>query len=252
MIARLDRRITHGARIGGHPAIGAPCWALELHCGAAPGKGEQKQSWPIEARLRAGEGRSAPSGARAKKACLRERGTLGSQGKAQAIEGFLSHYIHACESSKSAPWSVISDAHSAGQEVLSLSSLPERCYPLRQHPRAAGPGVRFAGVAAGAQGPSRGKKETAMAKFLSDEWFAKVQQITEDMGDIEIPGPLKDLTLNLTVTLADGTEKKVQHAAAASSARATRPALPSPCSCPPTSRRRSSSMPISRPVCRLS
>lgn len=48
-----------------------------------------------------------------------------------------------------------------------------------------------------------------MAKFLSDEWFAKVQQITEELGDIEIPGPLKDLTLNLTVTLADGTEKKV-------------------------------------------
>ena len=48
-----------------------------------------------------------------------------------------------------------------------------------------------------------------MAKFLSDEWFAKVQQITADMGAIEIPGPLKDLTLNLTVTLADGTEKKV-------------------------------------------
>lgn len=48
-----------------------------------------------------------------------------------------------------------------------------------------------------------------MAKFLSDEWFAKVQQITEDMGDIEIPGALKSLTLNLTVTLSDGSEKKV-------------------------------------------
>jgi putative sterol carrier protein len=48
-----------------------------------------------------------------------------------------------------------------------------------------------------------------MAKFLSDEWFAKVKQITEEMGDIEIPGPLKDLTLNLTVSLEDGTEKKV-------------------------------------------
>jgi putative sterol carrier protein len=48
-----------------------------------------------------------------------------------------------------------------------------------------------------------------MAKFLSDEWFAKVQQITEEMGEIEIPGPLKELTLNLTVTLPDGSEKKV-------------------------------------------
>jgi putative sterol carrier protein len=53
------------------------------------------------------------------------------------------------------------------------------------------------------------KKETAMAKFLSDEWFAKVQQITEEMGEIDIPGPLKDLTLNLTVSLPDGSEKKV-------------------------------------------
>ncbi len=48
-----------------------------------------------------------------------------------------------------------------------------------------------------------------MAKFLSDEWFAKVQQITEDMGEIEIPGALKDLTLNLTVALSDGSETKV-------------------------------------------
>jgi hypothetical protein len=48
-----------------------------------------------------------------------------------------------------------------------------------------------------------------MAKFLSDEWFAKVKELTEDAGDIEIPGPLKDLTFNLTVTVDDGSEKKV-------------------------------------------
>jgi hypothetical protein len=48
-----------------------------------------------------------------------------------------------------------------------------------------------------------------MAKFLSDEWFAKVKQITEEMGDIDIPGPLKELTLNLSVSLDDGSEKKV-------------------------------------------
>ena len=47
-----------------------------------------------------------------------------------------------------------------------------------------------------------------MAKFLSDEWFKKVKEITADAGDIEIPAALKDLTFNLSVTLADGAEKK--------------------------------------------
>jgi hypothetical protein len=53
------------------------------------------------------------------------------------------------------------------------------------------------------------EKETRMAKFLSDEWFAKVKEITEDAGELEIPGPLKDLTFNLTVSMEDGSEKKV-------------------------------------------
>ena len=48
-----------------------------------------------------------------------------------------------------------------------------------------------------------------MAKFLSDEWFAKVKEITDDAGELEVPGPLKDLTFNLTVTMEDGSEKKV-------------------------------------------
>lgn len=52
-----------------------------------------------------------------------------------------------------------------------------------------------------------------MPKFLSDEWFAKVKEITEDAGDIEIPGPMKDLTFNLTVTMEDGTEKQVHMSA---------------------------------------
>ena len=26
-----------------------------------------------------------------------------------------------------------------------------------------------------------------MAKFLSDEWFSKVKELTEDAGEIEIP-----------------------------------------------------------------
>jgi putative sterol carrier protein len=48
-----------------------------------------------------------------------------------------------------------------------------------------------------------------MAKFLSDEWFKKVKELTEDAGDIEIPAALKDLTFNLSVTQPDGSEKKV-------------------------------------------
>ena len=48
-----------------------------------------------------------------------------------------------------------------------------------------------------------------MAKFLSDEWFAKVKELTEDAGDIEVPAGLKDLILNLTVSFPDGSEKKV-------------------------------------------
>jgi putative sterol carrier protein len=48
-----------------------------------------------------------------------------------------------------------------------------------------------------------------MAKFLSDEWFAKVKELTDDAGELNIPGPLKDLTINLNVALADGTTKNV-------------------------------------------
>jgi putative sterol carrier protein len=48
-----------------------------------------------------------------------------------------------------------------------------------------------------------------MAKFLSDEWFKKVKELTEDAGDIDIPAALKDLTFNLSVTQPDGSEKKV-------------------------------------------
>jgi putative sterol carrier protein len=46
-------------------------------------------------------------------------------------------------------------------------------------------------------------------KFLSDEWFAKVKELTDDAGDMEVPDALKNLTFNMTVTVADGTEKKV-------------------------------------------
>ena len=39
-----------------------------------------------------------------------------------------------------------------------------------------------------------------MAKFLSDEWFAKVDELTSAAQDLDIPGAMKDVVVNLTVT----------------------------------------------------
>ena len=50
-----------------------------------------------------------------------------------------------------------------------------------------------------------------MAKFLSDEWFKKVKEITADAGEIEVPPALRDLTLNLTVATSDGEKKVHMH-----------------------------------------
>jgi hypothetical protein len=47
-----------------------------------------------------------------------------------------------------------------------------------------------------------------MAKFLSEEWFTKVEQLTEEAGEIEVPPALKDLTFNLTVAMDDGGQAK--------------------------------------------
>ncbi|MDB4989345.1 MAG: hypothetical protein JWN04_4523 [Myxococcaceae bacterium] len=64
-----------------------------------------------------------------------------------------------------------------------------------------------------------------MAKFLSDEWFAKVKELTEDAGELKIPGPLKDLVINLNVALADGTTKNV-HLAGGQFATGTKAGAP--------------------------
>lgn len=48
-----------------------------------------------------------------------------------------------------------------------------------------------------------------MAKFLSDEWFGKVKELTDDAGDLKVPAPLKELTINLNATFADGSSKSV-------------------------------------------
>jgi hypothetical protein len=64
-----------------------------------------------------------------------------------------------------------------------------------------------------------------MAKFLSDEWFAKVKELTEDAGELNIPGPLKDLTINLNVTLPDNSIKNV-HLAGGQFAQGTKAGAP--------------------------
>jgi hypothetical protein len=38
-----------------------------------------------------------------------------------------------------------------------------------------------------------------MPKFLSDEWFAKVDEITKAAAGLEIPKAMKDVVVNLTV-----------------------------------------------------
>ena len=48
-----------------------------------------------------------------------------------------------------------------------------------------------------------------MAKFLSDEWFAKVQELTADVGEVDVPAALKGLTINLNVTTPEGATKNV-------------------------------------------
>jgi hypothetical protein len=41
--------------------------------------------------------------------------------------------------------------------------------------------------------------------FLSDEWFAEVDQLIAQAGDLQIPEPMKAVEVNVTITSADGT-----------------------------------------------
>ncbi|MCX5992547.1 MAG: hypothetical protein NTZ04_09570 [Chloroflexi bacterium] len=43
-----------------------------------------------------------------------------------------------------------------------------------------------------------------MAEFLSDEWFARVVELTKAAGDLQIPKSMADATVNLTVETAKG------------------------------------------------
>jgi hypothetical protein len=43
-----------------------------------------------------------------------------------------------------------------------------------------------------------------MPKFLSDEWFAKVEELTKAASGLEIPRAMKDVVVNLTVSTGSG------------------------------------------------
>ena len=40
-------------------------------------------------------------------------------------------------------------------------------------------------------------------EFLSDEWFAKVEELRTEAGDLDVPAQLADLQLNINVTDGD-------------------------------------------------
>ena len=44
-------------------------------------------------------------------------------------------------------------------------------------------------------------------KFMSDEWFTKIDELTKAAGDLEAPAGLQDLILNITVTGVDDSDR---------------------------------------------
>ena len=46
-------------------------------------------------------------------------------------------------------------------------------------------------------------------KFLSDEWFAKVDEMRAEAGDLEIPEALAAVTINVTVTQEGADDEKM-------------------------------------------
>ncbi len=43
-----------------------------------------------------------------------------------------------------------------------------------------------------------------MAKFLSDEWFDKLEELREEAGDLELPTVMKSVVVNIIVTTSEG------------------------------------------------
>jgi hypothetical protein len=46
-------------------------------------------------------------------------------------------------------------------------------------------------------------------KFLSDEWFAKVEELKNEAGDLNVPVALHDLVLNIVVTGTDWGDREI-------------------------------------------
>ena len=44
-----------------------------------------------------------------------------------------------------------------------------------------------------------------MPAFLTDDWFANVEKLTAEAGDLNLPASLSNLALNLVVTGGEGT-----------------------------------------------
>jgi hypothetical protein len=47
-------------------------------------------------------------------------------------------------------------------------------------------------------------------KFLSDDWFAKVDALRAEAGDLQVPPGLANTTINVTVTQDDGSSRKMR------------------------------------------
>lgn len=41
-------------------------------------------------------------------------------------------------------------------------------------------------------------------KFLTDDWFSKVEELKSAAGELEVPAGIQDLVVNITVTDAEG------------------------------------------------
>lgn len=48
-----------------------------------------------------------------------------------------------------------------------------------------------------------------MPAFLTDDWFATVEQLTADAGELNLPPALANLAINLVVTNTDGSNTEL-------------------------------------------
>jgi hypothetical protein len=50
-----------------------------------------------------------------------------------------------------------------------------------------------------------------MPAFLSEEWFAKVEELTRAAGDLQVPKAMLDIVVNLAIETADGEVELCLH-----------------------------------------